>query len=122
RPVTAGQLIDHRRAPLSGIMARMSGLVVLLSLAGSPGTIGFFGRWDLFESSRIGSAWWLAAAGSILWGLSILAAIRWYLGSASEAAGHEVSWAGRLIALASLGLSLAGLPIRRLVGDTFPFP
>ncbi|MDZ4805861.1 MAG: proton-conducting transporter membrane subunit [Candidatus Eisenbacteria bacterium] len=122
RPAAASVVTGDQRTDLAVITARLAGLAALLSLAGSPGTIGFIGRWDLFESARTGPAWWLAAVGSILWGLSILAAIRWYLGSTSNAARCEVNWSGRLLALFLLGFSLFGNSLRLLVMDAFPFP
>lgn len=122
RPAPDSGPISDKGQGLSNLTARLAGLVALLSLAGSPGTLGFIGRWDLFDSARIGPVWWLAACGSILWVLSILAAIRWYLSPASNAAATEVGWPGRVLAVALLAFSLAGSALHSPLLDSFPFP
>ena len=122
RPDPAAVITHQGSGSLADVTARLAGLVALLSLAGSPGTFGFIGRWELFDGARSGPAWWLAAAGSILWGLSILAAIRGYLNPTCGISRTEVGWTGRLIALALLMLSLAERPLHHLAVGCFPFP
>jgi len=113
--------VDPPPATPPSHLALLATVVLLVSLAGLPGTAGFVGRWSLVKATRTGASWWLIMPGVLLWAMNFVAILRWSMTKALQR-DASVTRVGMTLSLVVLAGALGAPMLHALLADVFPFP